>query len=49
MIGQAISLTFAILGAAAVYGTDVFFCVVGPPWLTSAMRLSSRRWGAFTR
>ena len=29
MIGQAISLTFAILGAAAVYGTDVFFCVVG--------------------
>ena len=29
MIGQAISLTFAILGAVAVYGTDVFFCVVG--------------------
>ena len=29
MIGQAISLTFALLGAAAVYGTDVFFCVVG--------------------
>ena len=24
-----ISLTFALLGAAAVYGTDVFFCVVG--------------------
>ena len=29
MIGQVISLTFALLGAAAVYGTDVFFCVVG--------------------
>ena len=25
MIGEAISLTFAILGAAAVYGTDVSF------------------------
>ena len=24
-----ISLAFALLGAAAVYGTDVFFCVVG--------------------
>jgi hypothetical protein len=29
MIGQVISLTFALLGAAAVYGTDVFFCAVG--------------------
>ena len=29
MIGQMISLAFALLGAAAVYGTDVFFCVVG--------------------
>jgi hypothetical protein len=29
MIGQVISLAFALLGAAAVYGTDVFFCVVG--------------------
>jgi len=34
MIGQAISLTFALLGAAAVYGTDVFFCVVGRTALT---------------
>jgi hypothetical protein len=31
MIGQAISLALALLGAAAVYGTDVFFCVVGAP------------------
>jgi hypothetical protein len=29
MTGQMISLAFALLGAAAVYGTDVFFCVVG--------------------
>lgn len=29
MTGQVISLAFALLGAAAVYGTDVFFCVVG--------------------
>jgi len=29
MIGQMISLALALLGAAAVYGTDVFFCVVG--------------------
>lgn len=29
-----ISLGFALLGAAAVYGTDVFFCVVGRPALT---------------
>lgn len=28
MIGQ-ICLTIALLGAAAVFGTDVFFCVVG--------------------
>ena len=28
MIGQ-ISLVLALLGAAAVFGTDVFFCVVG--------------------
>src|SRR6202451_3734146 len=29
-----ISLAFALLGAAAVYGTDVFFCVVGRTALT---------------
>jgi hypothetical protein len=29
-----ISLVFALLGAAAVYGTDVFFCVVGRTALT---------------
>jgi hypothetical protein len=29
MIGPVISLTFALLGAAAVYGADVFFCAVG--------------------
>lgn len=29
-----ISLAFALLGAAAVYGTDVFFCVVGCTALT---------------
>ena len=34
MIGQMISLAFALLGAAAVYGTDVFFCVVGRTALT---------------
>ncbi len=34
MIGQRISLAFALLGAAAVYGTDVFFCVVGRTALT---------------
>ncbi len=34
MIGQMISLALALLGAAAVYGTDVFFCVVGRTALT---------------
>ena len=34
MIGQMISLALALLGAAAVYGTDVFFCVVGRAALT---------------
>ena len=34
MIGQVMSLAFALLGAAAVYGTDVFFCVVGRTALT---------------
>ena len=34
MIGQVLSLTFALLGAAAVYGTDVFSCVVGRTALT---------------
>jgi len=34
MTGQMISLAFALLGAAAVYGTDVFFCVVGRTALT---------------
>ena len=34
MIGQTISLVFALMGAAAVYGTDVFFCVVGRAALT---------------
>jgi hypothetical protein len=29
-----ISLAFALLGAGAVYGTDVFFCVVGRTALT---------------
>ena len=33
MIGQ-ISLTLALLGAAAVFGTDVFFCVVRRTALT---------------
>ena len=34
MFGQMISLALALLGAAAVYGTDVFFCVVGRTALT---------------
>ena len=34
MIGQMISLALALLGSAAVYGTDVFFCVVGRTALT---------------
>ena len=34
MIGQMISLALALLGAAAVYGTDVFFYVVGRTALT---------------
>ena len=29
MNGQLISLGFALLGVATVFGTDVFFCVVG--------------------
>ena len=29
MNGQMISLGFALLGVATVFGTDVFFCVVG--------------------
>ena len=50
-VSAMISLAFALLGAAAVYGTDVFFCVVGRAALilASAMRLSSRRWGVFMR
>ena len=34
MIGQMILLLLALMGAAAVYGTDVFFCVVGRTALT---------------
>ena len=33
-VSAMISLAFALLGAAAVYGTDVFFCVVGRAALT---------------
>ena len=40
MIGQEISLAFALLGAAAVYGTDVFFCVVGRTALTQVSDVS---------
>jgi hypothetical protein len=29
MTGHVIALAVALLGAAAVYGTDVFFCIVG--------------------
>lgn len=29
MVGQLIALAVALLGVAAVFGTDVFFCVVG--------------------
>jgi hypothetical protein len=28
-VSAMMSLAFALLGAAAVYGTDVFFCIVG--------------------
>lgn len=34
MNGQMVSLAFALLGAAAVYGTDIFFSVVGRTALT---------------
>ena len=33
-VSAMISLAFALLGAAGVYGTDVFFCVVGRAALT---------------
>lgn len=33
-VAAMISLAFALLGAAAVYWTDVFFCVVGRAALT---------------
>jgi hypothetical protein len=36
-----ISLAFALLGAAAVYGTDVFFCVVGRTALSRVRELRS--------
>jgi len=43
MIGQMISLALALLGAAAVYGTDVFFCVVGRTALTHVSDGGARR------
>jgi len=50
MIGQMISLALALLGAAAVYGTDVFFCVVGRTALTHVSDAALvETMGVFTR
>ena len=42
-VSAMISLAFALLGAAAVYGTDVFFCVVGRAALTRVSDSGARR------